>query len=107
MPKLLLKLPKRERDDMQEAAAMHEPKRDLEFFEGDEVFATESWFDQFVTALGVYVNCRPEQVTVRSAADAFHVTDAVIVKAAQEHYWLFVSGPSDDPTKQIIEMDGE
>ena len=86
-------------------------KHGLDFFDGHDGGAEgegdwEPWFDQFVTALGVYINCRDEQVTVRSAATAFNVTDAVVLKAIEEHYWLYVS-PSDDPTKQIIEMDGE
>lgn len=87
-------------------------KHDLDYFDGhdadgDDEGSWEPWFDQFVTALGAYINCRDEQVTVRAAGDVFNVADAVILKAVEEHYWLFASGPSDDPTKQIIEMGGE
>lgn len=45
-------------------------------------------------------------VTVREAAQTFNTTDAVIREAVDEAHWIFVSGPDDDPTKQILELDG-
>lgn len=83
------------------------PRHDLDFFDGqpgDDGWP--AWLDQMATALGVLVACRPG-ITVRAAADVFHVTDAVITKAVAEHGWLFLSGPADDPTQQTIEEDGE
>lgn len=45
--------------------------------------------------------------TVREAATAFRMTDADVRRAVRAHYWMFLEGPDDDPTKQFIEHEGE
>lgn len=45
--------------------------------------------------------------TVREAAIAFKMTDADVRRAVIAHYWMFITGPDDDPTKQFIEHEGE
>lgn len=66
-------------------------------------------WDAFVITLGIWSWMRPgeKQCTVREAAQAFDTTDAVIREAVEDHPWMFLYGPDDDPTKQIIEHDGE
>lgn len=63
-------------------------------------------FDGFVTAVYMLVALRGGSLSVRQVAEAFNVTDDVARNAADDAYWLFV-GPGDDPTKQMIEVDGE
>lgn len=82
-----------------------------DFFVGENDEAGIPW-DNFVTALQVWAFMRGEvegssrRVTVRAAAEQFGVTDAVIREAVEEHYWMEIAGPSDDPTKQFIEHEG-
>lgn len=45
--------------------------------------------------------------SVRQTAEAFKMTDAEVQRAVEAHYWMFLSGPNDDPTKQYIEHEGE
>lgn len=45
--------------------------------------------------------------TVREAALTFNCDDQMIRQAVEFHYWMFVTGPDDDPSKQIIEHEGE
>jgi hypothetical protein len=47
------------------------------------------------------------QPTIRDAALAFRMTDADVRAAVEHHYWMFVTGPDDDPTMQFIEHEGE
>lgn len=79
-----------------------------DFFMTDDDEAGIPW-DNFVTALQVWSYMRPsdKQLTVRQAADEFGVTDEVIRAAVDEHYWMLLGGPPDDPTKQYIDHDGE
>jgi len=46
-------------------------------------------------------------MTVREVGDAFNLDDAQVRQAVAAHYWMFLSGPDDDPTKQEIEHEGE
>lgn len=89
---------------------MSEPreKYSRDFFIDGDGEAGIPW-DNFVTALQVWSFMHPgdKQVTVREAADAFDVTDEVIRQAVNEHYWMFLGGPDDDPTKQYIDHEGE
>lgn len=48
-----------------------------------------------------------KQPTIRNAALAFNSPDAMIREAVEAHYWMLVTGPDDDPTKQFIEHEGE
>jgi hypothetical protein len=48
-----------------------------------------------------------EVTTVAEAAIAFNVPAATIRAAVQEHMWMFLSGPDDEPSKQTIEHEGE
>lgn len=45
--------------------------------------------------------------SVRATALAFKMTDEDVRSAVEHHYWMFLDGPSDDPTKQFIEHEGE
>jgi len=45
--------------------------------------------------------------TVAEAAEAFNTTPDIIREAIDEAMWICYGGPDDDPTKQIIELDGE
>jgi hypothetical protein len=78
------------------------------FIDDDSDEAGIPW-DNFVTALQVWSFMRPgdKQATVREAADEFGVTDEVIQMAVKQHYWMFLCGADDDPTKQYIDHDGE
>lgn len=49
----------------------------------------------------------PTPQTVASASLAFNTTPEIVRRVIEQHPWAFISGPSDDPTKQIIEHDGE
>ena len=79
-----------------------------DFFKTDDDEAGIPW-DNFITALQVwsFMSHGDKQVTVRQAADEFGVTDDVIRAAVDEHYWMFLGGPEDDPTKQYIDHEGE
>lgn len=49
-----------------------------------------------------------EDRSVADAAKAFNTSPSVIREAITVHaYWVFISGPDDDYTKQMIELDGE
>lgn len=88
---------------------MTRDKLERDFFELDEDDCGIP-FESFVTALSVWAAMQDEKgavPTVRQAADEFHVTDSVIRQAVDDHYWMFITGPDDDPTKQRIEHDGE
>jgi hypothetical protein len=76
------------------------------FTDGEE--AGVPW-GNFLTALQVWTWMRPgdEPCTVREAAIAFDVADEVVREAVNEHPWMFLVGPDDDPTQQRIDHDGE
>lgn len=84
-------------------------KYDRDFFIDDDDDETGIPWNNFVTALQVWSFMRPgnNQATVREAADQFGVADDVIRQAVDEHAWMFLGGPDDDPTKQYIDHEGE
>lgn len=45
--------------------------------------------------------------SVRETAVAFKMTDADVRTAVEAHCWMFLEGPNDDPTQQLIEHEGE
>lgn len=45
--------------------------------------------------------------SVQATADAFKMTVEDVRAAVAFHYWMFLSGPDDDATKQFIEHEGE
>lgn len=45
--------------------------------------------------------------SVRATAKAFRMSDADVREAVTCHYWMFITGPDDDPTQQFIEHEGE
>jgi hypothetical protein len=63
-------------------------------------------FIDFATAVKALIFCRGS-LSLRDVAQIFDVEDQVVRKAVDENYWLLISGPDDDPTKQMIEEDGE
>ncbi len=48
-----------------------------------------------------------DRVTVADAALAFNTTPEIIREAVDDAMWIGWHGPNDDPTKQILETDGE
>lgn len=48
-----------------------------------------------------------EWVTVAEVAAAFNVPAARVHEAVEDHDWMFLAGPDDEPSKQTIEHDGE
>lgn len=58
-------------------------------------------------AIQVWLMCHPGAKTVRAVAEAFNLDDSQVRQAAEAHYWMFVDGPDDDPTKQTIKQEGE
>lgn len=46
-------------------------------------------------------------VTVGAAALAFHLSPGAIVEAADQHYYLYLSGDRSDPASLVIEHEGE
>lgn len=77
-------------------------------FERDPDAMTGVMFDNFITAIGVwvYVNEGRRYLTVAEAALVFNTTPELVREAVQTHPWLY-SRPHDDPAKQLIESDGE
>lgn len=83
------------------------PRKRNYFVDEDSSEAGVLW-DHFVTALHVWSwMCDGDQATVRVAATEFQVTDDVIHAAVNEYPWMFIDGPDDDATKQLIGHDGE
>lgn len=66
-------------------------------------------FENFQTAVQVwsFMQAVDQPQTVADAAALFQVKPAVIVKAVEEHPWMYLNGPDDDYSKMIIEHDGE
>lgn len=86
---------------------MTNPPRDRSFFGLDEDGCGVPW-EKFVVAVAVYIALHDnnlEACTIRRTAQAFHVTDAVIMAAKEDAPYLFTVGPDEDPTTIIIEMD--
>jgi len=48
-----------------------------------------------------------DKVTVADAALAFNTTPEIIREAVDEAMWIGYYGPPDDPTKQVLETDGD
>ena len=44
--------------------------------------------------------------TVAEAARVFNTSPDVIHEAVEYGYWMFLTGPDDQPEKQIIELEG-
>lgn len=77
-------------------------------FERDRSVGVGVMFDEFATAVGIYVytNEGARSVTVADVAMAFNTTPDLVREAVKSHYWLH-SYHDDDPAKQVIESDGE
>jgi hypothetical protein len=58
-------------------------------------------------AIQVWAALQNKPTTVRQAALSFNLDDAQVRQAVEFHNWMYLSGPDDDPTKQIIEHEGE
>ena len=71
--------------------------------EGDEAGV---FMDGLGTALVTWVAMQDHYPTVREAAAIFNTTEAVIQEAVEGAWWIYLSGPSDDPTKQKLELEG-
>lgn len=58
-------------------------------------------------ALVIYTAMQDEAVTVASAATTFNTTPEIIREAIEDSSWIGWHGPHDDPSKQIVETDGD
>ena len=45
--------------------------------------------------------------TVAEAAEVFNISPLRVIEAVTWHYWMFLTGPSDDFSKMVIEHEGE
>lgn len=77
-------------------------------FERNKSAGVGVMFDDFVTAVGMYVytNEGKRDVSVADVALAFNTTPELVREAVEDHPWL-VSYDDTDPAKQIIHSDGE
>lgn len=77
-------------------------------FERDKSVGLGVMFDDFITAVGIYVytNEGVRAVTVSDVVMTFNTTPQLVREAVAAHPWLF-SHHNDDPSKQAIESDGE
>ena len=80
-------------------------KQDMSVFGLDED-RTGIEFADFIDALVTLITLGGAR-SVREVGDLFDLTDDVVRAAVKENGWLFLAGPDDDPTKQMIEADGE
>lgn len=84
-----------------------EPARhDMNVFEADED-EPGVHFRDFQNALQIWSLLRGEPTSVRDAMAAFNVRCNVVLKAVEEHPWMYVLGAESEPEKHIIEHDGE
>lgn len=65
------------------------------------------FFDDFLNALGAWTALQDEPPTIERAMRAFNVTEDVVAKAVEDHYWLILCGPEDDPLRRTIHCEGE
>jgi len=80
-------------------------KQDMSVFGLDKDGAGIEFVD-FIEALVTLITLGGGR-SVREIGEMFDVTDDVVRRAVDESHWLFVLGPDDDPTKQMVEVDGE
>jgi hypothetical protein len=76
-----------------------EEGEDVGIFMGDLGRALVLWVSMVFEA--------KDQVTVADAALTFNTTPEIIREAVDEAMWIGWHGPKVDPTKQILETDGE
>ena len=60
-------------------------------------------------ALQVWMMLQPgaERYSVRQVGEVFNLDDAQVRQAVDDHNWMYLDGPDDDPSNQFIEQDGE
>jgi len=77
-------------------------------FEREKNAGVGVMFDDFVTAVGMYVytNEGKRDVSVADVALTFNTTPELVREAVEDHPWLFCHDDT-DPAKQIIHSDGE
>lgn len=77
-------------------------------FERDKSTGLGVMFEDFITAVGLYVYTNEDSRTVSIAETAmtFNTTPELVREAVAAHPWLY-SHHHDDPAKQLIESDGE
>lgn len=82
-------------------------------FERDKAASSGVMFEDFISAVGVYVytNEGDYQVSVADVAQAFNTTVELVREAVDGHPWLFLRDSSrankQNPAMQYIESDGE
>jgi hypothetical protein len=77
-------------------------------FERNPDATTGVMFDNFITAVGIYVytNEGSRKVSIADVAAAFNTTVELVREAVDQHPWLFFN-TNDDPAQQTVESDGE
>lgn len=63
--------------------------------------------DKLGMAIGHWAWMQEQQQSVASAALTFNTTPQIVRDAIEAYPWTLLTGPTDDPTKQMIEHDGE
>lgn len=59
------------------------------------------------TALQVWTICQGKPVTVREAATAFRLPEAMIVKAVDQHIWMYLDQQGANDADALISHDSE
>ena len=77
-------------------------------FERDDAIGVGVMFENFVTAVGIYVYTNEDirKVSIADVAITFNTTPELVREAVATHPWLY-SLHHDDPARQMIESDGE
>lgn len=80
-----------------------------------ESWADDGWdhetgapdIDLMGNAIQVYTMMREGGSSVAEVSDAFNLEARLVIEAVQHHSWMFLSRPSDDYSKLMIEHEGE
>lgn len=64
------------------------------------------FIDGLGRALVTWAAMQDRTVTVAEASRVFNTTTEVITEAISEASWIYITGPEDQPQKQMIELDG-
>lgn len=62
--------------------------------------------ENIVTAIGVWVSCQPTEPTVMKCMQTFNITEEVVMKAVEEHYWLGMTERGPEALEATLFMDG-
>lgn len=85
---------------------LHEFFADNEFADEYDTDTGKPGIDLVAQAIQFWSGQNAGKATVRQAAIVFQMPDEAVREAVEHHYWMFIEGPDDDPTKQIICHEG-